>query len=47
MNLASRQKGAESRASFEHALELLQALVAKYPGNPDFLSCVSGSPIAR
>ncbi len=36
MNQGSRQKGAESLASFENARELLQALADKYPDNPQF-----------
>jgi len=36
MNQGSRQKAAASLASFEHARDLLQALVDKYPDNPQF-----------
>ena len=38
MNQGSRQKGAESLASFEHARELLQGLVDKHPDDPQFRS---------
>jgi len=36
MNQGSRQKATESLASFEHARDLLQGLVDKYPDNPQF-----------
>ena len=36
MNFGSRQPATASLASFEHARELLQALVEKYPDNPQF-----------
>ena len=45
MNHGSRQKGADSLASFEHARELLQGLVDKHPDDPQF-RCDLGARIA-